>query len=92
MPLPDQYRRQLTETQAAAEREARWDGLREWLRAVGEIVLSTVLGMGLTFLAFLTGDETLGRIYWLVGCIVWIGGVAKAVLGAYRRGLDEGRW
>ena len=92
MPLPDHYRRQLTDTHAAAEREARWDGLREWLRAVGEIVLWTSLGMVLIFLAFLTSDATLGRIYWLVGCIVWIGGVAKAVLGAYRRGLEEGLW
>lgn len=92
MPLPERYRRQLDETQTAAEREARWDGLREWLRAVGEIVLSTLLGMALIFLAFYVREETLGRIYWLLGCIVWIGGVARAVLGAYRRGLEEGLW
>ena len=92
MPLPDHYRRQLTDTHAAAEREARWDGLRDIVRAVGEIVLWTSLGMVLIVLAFLTSDATLGRIYWLVGCIVWIGGVAKAVLGAYRRGLEEGLW
>jgi hypothetical protein len=48
--------------------------------------------MASIFLAFLTRDEALGQIYWLVGCIVWIGGVAKAVLGAYRRGLNEGLW
>jgi hypothetical protein len=92
MPLPEQYRRQLSETHAAAEREARWDGLRAWLRAVGEIVLWTLLGMALTFLAFYTRDEVVGRVYWLSGCIVWVGGVAKAVLGAYRRGLEEGLW
>ena len=92
MPLPARYRRQLSETHAAAEREARWDGLLGWLRAVGEMVLWTSLGMGLIFLAFLTRDESLGQIYWLLGCIVWIGGVAKAVLGAYRRGLEEGLW
>jgi hypothetical protein len=92
MPLPEPYRRQLIETHTAAEREARWDGLRQWLRAIGEIVLSTALGMALIFLAFYTRDEALGRIYWLCGCIVWIGGVARAVLGAYRRGLEEGLW
>lgn len=92
MPLPAPYRRQLAETYAAAEREARWDGLWGWLRAVGEIVVWTSLGMASIFLAFLTRDEALGQIYWLVGCIVWIGGVAKAVLGAYRRGLNEGLW
>jgi hypothetical protein len=92
MPLPEQYRRQLIETHAAAEHEARWDALHGWLRAIGEIVLWTALGMALTFFAFDTGDEALGRIYWLSGCIVWIGGVAKAVLGAYRRGLEQGLW
>jgi hypothetical protein len=92
MPLPERYRRQLIETHAAAEHEARWDALRQWLRAVAEVVLWTLLGMALTFLAFYSGDETVGRIFWFSGCIVWIGGVAKAVLGAYRRGLEQGLW
>lgn len=70
----------------------RWDGLFEWFRAIGEIVLATGLGMALIFFAFYTHDETLGRIWWLLGCIVWIGGVARAVLGAYRRGLEDGLW
>ena len=92
MPLPEQYRRQLEETHAIADREARWDELRQWLRAVGEITLWTALGMALIFLAFYVRGEALGRIYWLCGCIVWIGGVARAVLGAYRRGLEQGLW
>ena len=92
MPPPERYRRQLIETHAAAEHEARWDALRAWLRGIAEIVLWTLLGMALTFLAFYTGDEALGRIFWFAGCIVWIGGVAKAVLGAYRRGLEQGLW
>jgi hypothetical protein len=92
MPLPEKYRRQLIETTAAAEREARWDALRTWGRALGEIVLWTALGMALIFMAFYTNGVEIGRIYWLIGCIVWIGGVAKAVLGAYRRGLAEGLW
>ena len=48
--------------------------------------------MALIFLVFYVGEEALGRIYWLCGCIVWIGGVARAVLGAYRRGLEQGLW
>jgi hypothetical protein len=92
MPLPEKYRRQLIETNAAAEHEARWDAMRTWGRAIGEIVLWTGLGMALVFMAFHTNGADVGRIYWLVGCIVWIGGVMKAVLGAYRRGLDQGLW
>jgi hypothetical protein len=31
-------------------------------------------------------------VYWLSGCIVWIGGVSAAVLSAYRRGEERGDW
>jgi len=92
MPLPDKYQRQQMETHAAAERAARWDGLRVWARAIGELVLWTLLGMALVFMAFHTNGVAIGRIYWLIGCIVWIGGVAKATLGAYRRGEEQGLW
>ena len=92
MPLPEKYGRQLIDTNAAAEREARWDAMRVWGRAIGEIVLWTGLGMALVFMAFSTNGVDVGRIYWLIGNIVWIGGVAKAVLGAYRRGLEKGLW
>jgi len=92
MPLPEQYRRQLMETRAAAERESRWD---EWIalaRAIGEIVLWTSLGLLCIALSFHTNDYGLGRVYWLVGSIVWIGGVSFAVLSAYRRGEERGDW
>ena len=92
MPLPDKYHRQLIETHARAEREARWDPWLELARAVGEITLWTVLGATLIFFAFLTFDVELGRIFWLAGCMVWIGGVSFAVLGAYRRGVERGDW
>jgi hypothetical protein len=92
VPLPEQYRRQLIETHARAEREARWDPWLELARAVGEISLWTVLGATLIFFAFLTFDVQLGRIYWLAGCLVWIGGVSFAMLSAYRRGVERGDW
>ena len=92
MPLPEKYYRQLIETHEAAERASRWDALRGWVRATAEIVLWTLLGMAFVFMAFHTDGVDIGRVYWLIGCIVWIGGVAKATLGAYRRGVDDGLW
>jgi hypothetical protein len=80
------------ETAAAAERESRWDAWRELARVIGEIVLWTLLGLFGIGLAFHTFDFELGRVYWLLGSIVWIGGVSFAVLSAYRRGEERGDW
>lgn len=80
------------ETHAAAERESRWDGWRALARVIGEITLWTALGFFGIGMALHTFDVELGRIYWLAGCIVWIGGVSFAVLTAYRRGEDQGLW
>jgi hypothetical protein len=92
MPLPEQYRRQLMETHAAAERESRWDGWLALARVMGEIVLWTLLGLFGIGMALHTFGVELGRIYWLMGSIVWIGGVSVAVLSAYRRGEERGDW
>jgi len=92
MPLPEQYRRQLTETHDAAERASRWDGWLALARVIGEITLWTVLGLLGMGMALHTFDVGLGRIYWLVGSIVWIGGVTFAVLSAYPRGEERGDW
>lgn len=92
MPLPEKYYRQLIESHAAAERASRWDAARAWARVLGEITLWTALGMLLVALAFHTFDLALGRIYWLSGCIVWIGGVSAAVLSAYRRAEERGEF
>jgi len=92
MPLPERYRRQLIETSEAAERASRWDGWLALARVIGEITLWTLLGMAGIGLAFHTFDVELGRVFWLVGCIVWIGGVSAAVLSAYRRGEERGDW
>jgi len=92
VPLPEKYRRQLMETAEAAERESRWDGWVALARVIGEITLWTLLGMGCIGLAFHTFGYELGRVFWLVGCIVWIGGVSIAVLSAYRRGEERGDW
>ena len=92
MPIPEKYYRQLIESHAAAHRAARWDSLRAWARVIGEITLWTVLGMLITGYAFHVVGVELGHVYWLSGCIVWIGGVSAAVLSAYRRGEDRGDW
>lgn len=92
MPLPEVYKQQLIESHAAAERQARWDEWRELARVLGEIALATALGMALVFMAFWTSDIQLGGMYWLLGCIVWIGGVSWAVSAAYLRGEQRGDW
>jgi hypothetical protein len=90
MPLPEKYRRQLMESTAAAERAARWDGLRMWARILGGIVTWTVLGLGGIFMAFHTVGHDIGMIWWWAGSIVWVAGVSAVVLGAYRRGVERG--
>ena len=80
------------ETRAAAERESRWDGWIALARVIGEIVLWTLLGLFGIGMALHVVDVGLGRIYWLAGSIVWIGGVSVAVLSAYRRGEERGDW
>jgi hypothetical protein len=92
MPMHEKYLQQLIESRAAAERASRWDEWRELARVLGEIGLATTLGMALVFMAFWTADIQLGGIYWLLGCIVWIGGVSISVLSAYRRGEERGDW
>jgi hypothetical protein len=92
MPLPEKYYQQLIERREAAERASRWDEWRALARVLGEMALWTALGMALVFMAFWTSDIQLGGIYWLLGCIVWIGGVSIAVLSAYRRGEERGDW
>lgn len=92
MPLPERYKRELEESHAAAERESRWDGWLALARVIGEIGLWTLLGLLGTGMALHTFDFDLGRIYWLIGCIVWIGGVSHSVLSAYRRGEERGDW
>lgn len=48
-----------------------------------------MFGIGMALHTF---DVELGRVYWLVGSIVWIGGVSATVLSAYRRGEERGEW
>ena len=92
MPIPEQYRRQLVEHHATAEREARHATRADMLRTARDIGLWTLLG--LLFLGFALGvdDEAYGRVFWWAGAAIWFSGVTFSVLAAYRRGERRGDW
>jgi len=92
MPMPQKYLDQQIENRRLGEREARRDTRRAWLRAIGEIVSWTCVGLLCIGLAFHTFDLQLGQVWWWTGCIVWVGGVTIAVSSAYRRGQARGDW
>lgn len=92
MPIPGKYVRDRVEQHRVAERRARRDTVRAWLRASGEVALWTCLGLFLIGLAFHTFDVQLGLVWWWLGFIVWVGGVTLAALSAYRRGQNRGDW
>ena len=92
MPLSDEFRRQRVERFARYERETRRDTRLALLRAVGEIVFWTLAGFFCLGMAVHTFDIEMGRVYWWLGFIVWIGGVSGASPAAYRRGRERGDW
>ena len=92
MPMPQEYRDALIEKHARSEHEARRDSRREMLRAMGMIAFWVVCGLALIGMALHVTDRTIGLAFWWGGHIVWIGGVAGAILTAYRRGEQRGDW
>ena len=92
MPMPQEYRDALIEKQARSEREARRDTRREMLRALLLIAFWVACGLALIGMALHVTDRTIGMAFWWGGHIVWIGGVASAILDAYRRGEERGDW
>ena len=92
MPMPQEYRDALVEKHARAERAARRDTRREMLRTIGAIAFWVACGLVLIGMALHVTDRTIGMAFWWGGHIVWIGGVASAILVAYRRGEKRGDW
>lgn len=92
MPIPEKYRLQQVETRRVAECEARRDTRRAFARGIVEIIAWSLAGLLCIGLAFHTFDVQLGRIWWWLGCIVWISGVSFALLATYRRGRERGDW
>ena len=92
MPIPEKYRLQQIASRRAAEREARRDTRLAWFRGVAEIIGWTIAGLLCIGLAFHTFDVRMGRVWWYLGFVVWIGGVSGALLAMYRRGHERGDW
>ena len=92
MPMSPEERQARVERHARSEREARRDTRREMLRALAIISFWSACGLALSGLALHVTDATTGRALWLGGHIVWIAGVASALLSAYRRGEQRGDW
>lgn len=92
MPLPQEYRDELVATHAAAERLARFDSTREFLRTAGHILFWVACGLALLGLALHSDERAIGMMYWWAGHAVWVGGVTGALLAAYRRGERRGDW
>ena len=92
MPMSPGERQARMERHARSEREARRDTLHEMFRAAAVITCWTACGLALIGLALHVTDAMTGRALWLGGHIVWIAGVASALLSAYRRGEERGDW
>jgi hypothetical protein len=69
-----------------AERDARRDLYRTCL----EMVFWVLCGLGLIGLAFHSADYDLGRVFYLAGKIVWIGGISFTLLAYHRRQVRRG--
>jgi hypothetical protein len=71
-------------------RLAEGDARRDLYRTCLHMVFWVLCGLVLIGLAFHTADLGLGRIYYLAGKIVWIGGLSFTLLAYYRRQVHRG--
>jgi hypothetical protein len=69
-----------------AERDARRDLHGTCLR----MVFWVLCGLALIGLAFHSDQYDVGRIYYLAGHVVWIGGISVTLLAYYRRQVRRG--
>jgi hypothetical protein len=77
---------------AEAERDARRVTRRELLRACLEVVAWCALGLVIMFFAWYVNDVQLGKAFLYGGMGVGYGGMAYAIITAYRRGEQRGDW
>jgi hypothetical protein len=92
MPLPKEYRDALIRRHEESERSARRETTRDMFRTTGHLAFWVLCGLAFFGLAFHTTDHAVGMMLWYTAHIVWIGGVAGALLAAYRRGERRGDW
>lgn len=88
-PDPELYR-EMVERHAAAEREARGESRRQFLRFLVEVLTATLFGLVMMGLAIETLDAALGRVWWYGGQVVWLAGVAVAIWRARARAAERG--
>lgn len=69
-----------------AERDARRDLYRTCLK----MAFWVLCGLALIGLSFHSSDLESGRIFFLAGKIVWIGGLSYTLLAYYRRQVHRG--
>ncbi len=90
--MPQRYRDAQIESRQRSEREAGRATRRDLFRACGHILSWVVCGLALLGLALHSSDPVMGRVFWLAGQTVWLGGVMFSLLAAYRRGERRGDW
>jgi hypothetical protein len=76
----------------AAERDARRETRRDFLRASAQCVGFCAAGLCIMFFAFYVNDVVVGRAFLWGGMVVGYGGIAYTLLSAYRRGEARGDW
>lgn len=86
-----EYERIATE-RLAAERDARRETRRDFLRASLQCVGFCTLGLCVMFFAFYVDDLQVGRAFMWGGMVVGYSGIAYTLLSAYRRGEARGDW
>jgi hypothetical protein len=86
-----EYERIATE-RLAAERDARRETRRDFLRASAQCVGFCAAGLFIMFFAFHVDDLQAGRAFLWGGMVVGYSGIAYTLLSAYRRGEKRGDW
>ncbi len=92
MALERPYEQEQVERNALLDREARRDYWRDIVRTMLHLAFWVSVGLAFLGMALHTHDVVLGRILWLAGQTLWLGGVLFSLLAAYRRGNRRGDW
>jgi hypothetical protein len=92
MPMPKKYIDEQIASRERSERSARRETTRDMFRTMGHILFWVVCGLALIGLALHSDNPDVGRVLWLAGQGVWLGGVLFSLLAAYRRGEQRGDW
>ena len=92
MPLPPEYLQQLQDRRDEEDRLATAESRRAFVATIFWVLFSVAAGMTLIAFSLRTSDESLGRIWWWLGWLVWVAGVWVTLMRAYHRGIQRGDW